>query len=166
MSCNASFGSRQDRFGIRVVSRCNDDREGTVLVRTIFLALLAALAIGTTIVVYVGRKVSSGTRAVLDRAQAIARGDLTASRVDIESEDELGDIAGAISQMETSLSLQNLVGRFQLSSDGDEAENSTASRGKGAPVRQSKTLFKPQILEPTRKQVSARHPHAIRARAS
>jgi methyl-accepting chemotaxis protein len=90
VSCNASFGSRQDRFGIRVVSRCNDDREGTELARTIFLAQLAALAIGTTIAVYVGRKVSGGTRAVLDRAQAIARGDLTASRVDIESEDELG----------------------------------------------------------------------------
>ena len=64
------------------------------------------------------------------------------------------------------LDLQNLVGRFQLRSDGEEAENSTASHGKGAPLGQSKTLFEPQILKPTRKQVSAHRPHAVRARAS
>src|ERR1700744_958345 len=77
------------------------DREGSAMVRAIFLALLAAVTIGIAIALYVGRKVSGGTRTVLDRAQAIARGDLTGSRVAVESEDELGDIAAAISQMET-----------------------------------------------------------------
>jgi methyl-accepting chemotaxis protein len=122
--------------------RAELDREGTVLVRTIFIALLAALAIGTTIAVYVGRKVSGGTRAVLDRAQAIAWGDLTGSRVDIKSEDELGDIAAAIGQMETSLrsTLDSILASTErLASASEEISASAKEQASGADRQRNQT---------------------------
>ena len=118
------------------------DREGSALVRAIFLALLAAVAIGTAIAMYVGRKVSGGTRAVLDRAQAIARGDLTGSRVDIDSEDELGDIAAAIGQMETSLrsTLDAILASTErLASASEEISASANEQASGADMQRNQT---------------------------
>ncbi len=118
------------------------DREGSALVRAIFLALLVAVAIGTAIARYVGRKVSGGTRTVLDRAQAIARGDLTGSRVDIESEDELGDIAAAIGEMETSLrsTLDSILASTErLASASEEISASANEQASGADMQRNQT---------------------------
>ena len=70
---------------------------------TISITSVAALAIGVVVALYLSRKISSSTSAVLQQAEAIAAGDLTAEEVKVTSEDELGDLTRAINKMHGSL---------------------------------------------------------------
>ena len=68
---------------------------------------LAALGMGIFVAWFLSRRISATTQSILARTQAIAAGDLTREEMEIQSNDELGDLTGAINEMQSSLS--NLI---------------------------------------------------------
>ncbi len=61
------------------------------------------IILGTVIALWLSRQMATAMRAVLDRANAIAAGDLTMDDLKIHSRDELGDLTAAINKMAGSL---------------------------------------------------------------
>ncbi len=74
------------------------------MVLTMLVTTLLGLAIGITVAIFLSRKISGTTISVLHQAEAIASGDLTGDEGKVTSQDELGDLTGAINRMQTSLS--------------------------------------------------------------
>jgi methyl-accepting chemotaxis protein len=70
---------------------------------TMLISALLGLGIGIGVATYIGRSVSAATSAVLNKAEAIASGDLTGEEVSVNSNDELGDLAAAMNKMQGSL---------------------------------------------------------------
>jgi methyl-accepting chemotaxis protein len=70
---------------------------------TMFIALLIALATGIVVAIFLSRRFSAATSSVLERAEAIAAGNLTGEELKIVSEDELGDLTSAINKMQANL---------------------------------------------------------------
>jgi len=77
--------------------------EGRSLNILVFVATFIVLIIGFSVAMSTGRKISFAVEATLDRAKAIAQGDLTGAEIAIVSRDELGDLATAINEMQASL---------------------------------------------------------------
>jgi methyl-accepting chemotaxis protein len=73
------------------------------MIWTMWGTVLAALAFGSFVAIYLSRKVSMATSSILDKAEAIASGDLTGEEVKIDSNDELGDLAAAMNKMQGNL---------------------------------------------------------------
>jgi methyl-accepting chemotaxis protein len=61
---------------------------------------LLALAIGISVAMFLGRRISAATQSVLVQAEAIAAGDLTHPPTMTRGNDELGDLTRAINQMQ------------------------------------------------------------------
>jgi methyl-accepting chemotaxis protein len=76
---------------------------GRTLNLTMLLATSIVLILGASVAIFLGRGISAATSSALNRAKAIARGDLTGAEIAIVSSDELGDLAAAINAMQTSL---------------------------------------------------------------
>jgi methyl-accepting chemotaxis protein len=74
---------------------------------TMALTSLAAVSIGIFVAIFMSRRISGVTQAVLAQAEAIAAGDLTRDDLKIQSQDELGDLTMAINKM--SASLQKMI---------------------------------------------------------
>jgi methyl-accepting chemotaxis protein len=70
---------------------------------TMAITTFLALGIGIFIAIFLSRKISGATQAVLVQAEAIADGDLTHDDLKIQSQDELGDLTNAINKMHDSL---------------------------------------------------------------
>ena len=70
---------------------------------TMLIAVLMGLAIGISVAMALSRRIVAATSAVLNKAEAIAGGDLTGKEVDVKSNDELGDLATAINKMQNNL---------------------------------------------------------------
>jgi len=70
---------------------------------TIIISTILALVIGIAVSVALSRRISSTTGAILKEAQAIAAGDLTREKLEVASEDELGELTRAINAMQSSL---------------------------------------------------------------
>jgi methyl-accepting chemotaxis protein len=70
---------------------------------TLLISGLLGLGIGAGVATYMGRTISAGTSLVLNKAEAIASGDLTSDEVKIDSGDELGDLAAAMNKMQGNL---------------------------------------------------------------
>ena len=70
---------------------------------TMLISGLLGLGIGIGVAAYMGRSISSGTSAVLSKAEAVASGDLTGEEVKVNSNDELGDLATAMNKMQGNL---------------------------------------------------------------
>jgi len=70
---------------------------------TMLISALLGLGFGIGVATYMGRSISSATSAVLNKAEAIASGDLTGEEVKVNSNDELGDLAAAMNKMQASL---------------------------------------------------------------
>jgi len=70
---------------------------------TTAIVTLVALANGIFVAVFLSRRVSGATQAVLRQAEAIAAGDLTREDLKVRSRDELGDLTMAINKMSGSL---------------------------------------------------------------
>jgi len=75
----------------------------TSMTWTMLISALLGLGIGIGVATYMGRSISAGTSAVLSKAEAIARGDLTSEEVNIGSNDEIGDLAKAMNKMQANL---------------------------------------------------------------
>lgn len=78
------------------------NRATTSLNVTLWVTTLIALALGTIAAIFISRRISAVTRSILDRAEAIAGGDLTREALQASSHDELGDLAGAINRVNRS----------------------------------------------------------------
>jgi len=77
--------------------------EGETMLRVMWISTLAAFAIGIFVAALLGRKISGATAAALERAEAIAEGDLTGMELVATSQDELGELTLAINKMQASL---------------------------------------------------------------
>ena len=84
-------------------SRQDMSSENRSLNLTTAIVTLVALANGIFVAVFLSRRVSGATQAVLRQAEAIAGGDLTREDLKIRSQDELGDLTTAINTMSGSL---------------------------------------------------------------
>ena len=67
------------------------------------LSVSCVLVLGTVIALWLSRQMALAVRSVLDRANAIACGDLTSKDLEVRSRDELGDLTVAINKMSGSL---------------------------------------------------------------
>ena len=70
---------------------------------TIALTTLGAVAIGTSVAIFLSRRISGATQSILAQAEAIAAGDLTRDEMRVSSDDELGDLTTAINKVNDSL---------------------------------------------------------------
>ena len=70
---------------------------------TMLIAVLVSLAFGAGVAIYMGRRISAATSAILSKAEAIAAGDLTSEEIKRGSNDELGDLATAMNEMQSNL---------------------------------------------------------------
>jgi methyl-accepting chemotaxis protein len=70
---------------------------------TLLISVVLGLAIGIGVATFLSRRISAATSAVLNKAEAIAGGDLTGEEVQINSNDELGDLATAMNKMQGNL---------------------------------------------------------------
>lgn len=70
---------------------------------TLWITTIMALGLGVAAATFLSRRVSTTTRSVLDKAEAIAAGDLTGEDLEITSDDELADLARAINKVNESL---------------------------------------------------------------
>ena len=70
---------------------------------TLGLSTVLALVVGIVISLFLSRRISTAATSVLRQAEAIAEGDLTSEEVKVVSEDELGDVTGAINKMHGNL---------------------------------------------------------------
>jgi methyl-accepting chemotaxis protein len=66
---------------------------------TVFLAL----AIGTSVAIFLSRTITAAVRSILNQAEAIAAGDLTRRDLKVRGSDELGDLTAAINEMSGNL---------------------------------------------------------------
>jgi methyl-accepting chemotaxis protein len=77
---------------------------GETLIWMLSISTLCSLFIGIGVAVFLSRRISSTTQSILEQTQAIAGGDLTRADLEIQSNDELGDLTAAINEMQSSLS--------------------------------------------------------------
>ena len=70
---------------------------------TTLISALLGLGIGIGVATFMGRSISAATSAVLRKAEAIASGDLTSEEIQVNSSDELGDLAAAMNKMQSNL---------------------------------------------------------------
>jgi methyl-accepting chemotaxis protein len=73
------------------------------MVWTLWISTLLSSSFGGLAAMLISRKISFGVRAVVQRATAIAGGDLTGPPLDIDSHDEVGLLANAMQLMQTNL---------------------------------------------------------------
>jgi methyl-accepting chemotaxis protein len=71
---------------------------------TLWLATIFGAIVGGLISVFLARRITKGVDLVAERANAIAAGDLTGETLDLKSQDQIGSLATAMQQMQTSLS--------------------------------------------------------------
>ncbi len=77
--------------------------ENRSMTLTMAITTLVALGIGAFVAIFLSRRISGATQAVLMQAEAIAGGDLTRDDLKVRSQDELGDLTTAINKMNGSL---------------------------------------------------------------
>ena len=101
---SAPLGETADSF--RILLHQNEEELAAANRSAIFMmsiALLAALAVGTSIAVFISRNVSAAITAILGRTEAIAAGDLTGEELEIVGNDEFSDLTVAIGKMQKNL---------------------------------------------------------------
>jgi methyl-accepting chemotaxis protein len=114
----------------------------TSLVWTLLLTSLSAIVVGTFVAMLLGRNISRATGAALERAEAIAGGDLTGSDIEIMSRDELGDLAAAINKMQASLKAiieSVLTSTERLASASEEISASATQQAAGSDSQKDQT---------------------------
>ena len=99
-----SLGDMADSFVVLLDKNKEDlHAENRSLNSTLIVTAIAALGIGIFVALYLGRRISRATQAVLEQAEAIAVGDLTRPDLLVKDKDELGDLTVAINHMSANL---------------------------------------------------------------
>jgi methyl-accepting chemotaxis protein len=80
---------------------------GETLIWMLSISTLSSLGIGIGVAVFLSRRISATTQSIVVQTQAIAGGDLTRAKLEIRSDDELGDLTTSVNEMQASLS--NLI---------------------------------------------------------
>jgi methyl-accepting chemotaxis protein len=73
------------------------------LLWTMSIATLTALAAGIFLAIFLSRRITLATCALLEQADSIAAGDLTRADLEVRSRDELGDLTVAVNKMKENL---------------------------------------------------------------
>jgi methyl-accepting chemotaxis protein len=79
------------------------DSANSSMAWTMGMATPLALGVGTLLAVFLSRKISLGTAAVLGLAEAVTNGDLTIEDLKVTSNDELGDLTTALNKLKNNL---------------------------------------------------------------
>jgi methyl-accepting chemotaxis protein len=126
-----SLGSMQDSFEKLMVETTEEmTAQNRAMELTMAITTFLALGIGIAVALFLSRKISGATQAVLVQAEAIANGDLTRDDLKIHSQDELGDLTMAINKMSGSLKKMILAitqNAIQVASASEEL-NSTSQQ--------------------------------------
>ena len=69
------------------------------MIWTMAVTTIIALAVGIFVAIFLSRRISGATNAVLVKAEAIAGGDLTLDDLKLLSDDEIGDLTKAMNKM-------------------------------------------------------------------
>jgi len=100
----ASLGEMEDSFSTLLAQNKEEMiAASSSMSWTLLISILLGLAIGASVATFLSRRITAATSAVLNKAEAIAGGDLTGEEVKIDSNDELGDLATAMNKMQSSL---------------------------------------------------------------
>jgi methyl-accepting chemotaxis protein len=101
---DATLGDMADSFAALSTQTSQELAEAnTSMSWALTISVLSGLAIGFSVATFLSHRISAATSAVLRKADAIASGDLTGEEVNIDSNDELGDLATAMNKMQGSL---------------------------------------------------------------
>ena len=73
------------------------------LIWMLSISTLLSIGIGIGVATFMSRRIAAATQSLLTRAQVIAAGDLTNADLKAQGNDELGDLTGAVNQMQKSL---------------------------------------------------------------
>ena len=93
-----------DYFSTRLKQNTDDiDSETRSMNLTMTATTLAALGIGIFVAVFLSRRISVNTQAIVVQTQAIAAGDLMRGELKVQGNDELGDLTRSINQLQASL---------------------------------------------------------------
>jgi methyl-accepting chemotaxis protein len=109
---------------------------------TLWGATLVALTIAIGLAMYLGRTTSKAVCGALERADAIARGDLTGSEILVSSNDELGDLAAAINKMQANLRemiVSVTTSAERIATAGEEISASATQQAQGAETQKDQT---------------------------
>jgi len=99
-----SLGNMVEEFDTRLIRTGEElNASNRSLTVTMAITTFLALGIGIFVAIFLSRKISGATQAVLIQAEAIANGDLTHDDLKVQSQDELGDLTLAINKMHGSL---------------------------------------------------------------
>ena len=103
---------------------------GSSMVGTLLVTTLVALAIGISVAVFLSRRISFTTQAVLAQAEAIAAGDLTRDDLEILNKDELGDLTRAVNEVNSSLKgvIHSIVGNAHHLASASEELSATSQQ--------------------------------------
>ncbi|HXZ11183.1 MAG TPA: methyl-accepting chemotaxis protein [Candidatus Sulfotelmatobacter sp.] len=109
---------------------------------TMGITTALALCVGVLVAALLGKKISSATGAALERAEAIAAGDLTGSDVDVTSQDEIGELTAAINKMQSSLKsvVESILSSTEhLASASEEISASATEQSAGMESQKDQT---------------------------
>ncbi len=99
-----SLGELADSFAkLMGESEANLNAANSSMIWTMAVTTIIALAVGIFVAIFLSRRISSATNAVLVKAEAIAGGDLTLDDLKLLSDDEIGDLTKAMNKMNGSL---------------------------------------------------------------
>jgi methyl-accepting chemotaxis protein len=108
-----SLGEMGDSFNLLLVrNKETSHAANRSLNITMASTTFAALALGIFVAAFLSRRISVATRSIVERAEAIAAGDLSREAMKTQSDDELGDLIKAINGMQSSLHkvIQSIAG--------------------------------------------------------
>ena len=139
----SSLGSMSDSF-----EKLVDDNQAQLraanrsLSLTRILTTMLALFAGVIVALVMSRHVSQATRAILAFAEAITTGDLTCPDLEIQSNDELGDLAVALNKMSGNLKRMIVAiseNSLQVASASEELSSSASLQAQGADSQNDQT---------------------------
>jgi methyl-accepting chemotaxis protein len=138
-----SLGSMADSLD-KLVDENRDELRANNRALSVTMALTTLLALGAGVVVAIvlSRRISRATRSVLARAEAIATGDLTRDDLQIDSQDELGDLAAATNKMSANLKRMIMAiseNSVQVASASEELSSSATLQAQGADSQKDQT---------------------------
>jgi methyl-accepting chemotaxis protein len=112
-----------------------------------------AVFIGVLLAAYLTRDIVGASRSVLERAEAIAQGDLTGDELRVRSRDEIGELTAAINRMSGSLK-QMIVAITQHSIEVASASEVLSNTSQQISASSEETSAQAQVVSDAAQQVS------------
>ena len=109
---------------------------------TVWSFVLTGLAIGGAVAAYLSRTISRAIVAALERAEAIARCDLSGSEIPITTSDEVGGLTLAVNKMQSNLRemiLSVTTSAERIATAGEEISASATQQAQGAQTQKDQT---------------------------